>query len=61
MDKTNYTALVFIGKCASELDQADQARMAYKKAIESDDTQLLAWQVRILMSANENSHKYIGT
>ncbi|KAJ7369929.1 Tetratricopeptide repeat protein 37 [Desmophyllum pertusum] len=43
-DKTNYTALVFFGKCASELDQPDQAHMAYKKAIESDDTQLLAWQ-----------------
>ncbi|KAL9987357.1 hypothetical protein ACROYT_G001647 [Oculina patagonica] len=43
-DKTNYTALVFFGKCASELDQPDQAHMAYKKAIESDDTQILAWQ-----------------
>jgi len=47
-DKTNYTALVFFGKCASELDQPDQAHMAYKKAIESDETQLLAWQVRKL-------------
>ena len=45
MDKTNYTALVFIGKCASELGQADQSLMAYKKAIDSDETQLLAWQV----------------
>jgi len=40
--------LVFFGKCASELNQPDQAYMAYKKAIESDETQLLAWQVRKL-------------
>ena len=46
-DKTNYTALVFFGKCASELDQPDQAHMAYKKAIESNETQPLAWQVKI--------------
>jgi len=46
LDKTNYTALVFIGKCASELDQADQALKAYRKAIESDESQVLAWQVR---------------
>ena len=46
LDKTNYTALVFIGKCASELDQADQALMAYRKAIETDESQVLAWQVR---------------
>ena len=46
LDKTNYTALVFIGKCATELNQADQSLMAYKKAIESDETQPLAWQVR---------------
>ncbi|KAK2552919.1 Tetratricopeptide repeat protein 37 [Acropora cervicornis] len=45
LDKTNYTALVFIGKCAAELDQADQSLMAYRKAIESDETQSLAWQV----------------
>ena len=45
LDKTNYTALVFIGKCAAELDQADQSLMAYRKAIESDETQPLAWQV----------------
>lgn len=44
-DKTNYNALVFFGKCASELGQLDQAHAAYRKAIESDDTQPLAWQV----------------
>ena len=55
MDKTNYTALVFIGKCASEMDQADQSLMAYKKAIESDETQLLAWQVIIQMSGEHTT------
>jgi len=56
VDKTNYTALVFIGKCASELEQPDQALMAYKKAITSDETQLLAWQVRIQSSAMNITH-----
>ena len=45
-DKANYNALVFYGKCASELGQADQAHAAYQKAIESDNTQPLAWQVK---------------
>ncbi|XP_072037552.1 tetratricopeptide repeat protein 37-like [Amphiura filiformis] len=43
-DKGNYNALVFIGIAAGEMGQPDQAVMAYKKAIETDSQQLLAWQ-----------------
>jgi superkiller protein 3 len=46
IDKTNYNALVFIGVCAKELDQPDQAQAAYRRAIEADQDQVLAWQVR---------------
>ena len=45
LDKGNYNALVFIGVAAAELGQPDQAVMAYRKAIETDSEQLLAWQV----------------
>ncbi|CAH3018534.1 unnamed protein product [Porites evermanni] len=55
LDKTNYTALVFIGKCASELDQADQALVAYRKAIESDESQVLAWQGLAALCEKENN------
>ncbi|XP_054033772.1 SKI3 subunit of superkiller complex protein [Dryobates pubescens] len=43
-EKTNYNAWVFIGLSAAELDQPDQAKGAYKKAIEYEPNQLLAWQ-----------------
>ncbi|XP_022086951.1 tetratricopeptide repeat protein 37-like [Acanthaster planci] len=43
-DKNNYNALVFVGVAAAELDQPDQAVAAYKKAIETDQQQPLAWQ-----------------
>ncbi|XP_077989019.1 tetratricopeptide repeat protein 37-like isoform X1 [Glandiceps talaboti] len=43
-DKGNYNALVFVGVAAAEMEQPDQARMAYKKAIESEPNQILAWQ-----------------
>ncbi|KAM6289370.1 superkiller complex protein 3 [Aegotheles albertisi] len=43
-EKTNYNAWVFIGVAAAELEQPDQARGAYKKAIELEPNQLLAWQ-----------------
>ena len=55
-DKTNYNALVFFGKCASELGQLDQARAAYRKAIESDDTQPLAWQVEYFFCPFYKNH-----
>lgn len=45
-EKNNYNAWVFIGLAAAELDQRDQAKGAYKKAIELEPNQLLAWQVR---------------
>ena len=45
-DKNNYNALVFVGVAAEGMEQGEQALMAYKKAIDVDDTQLLAWQVR---------------
>ncbi|XP_044163899.1 tetratricopeptide repeat protein 37-like [Acropora millepora] len=57
LDKTNYTALVFIGKCAAELDQADQSLMAYRKAIESDETQPLAWQGLAALCEKEDNSK----
>ncbi|XP_071964679.1 tetratricopeptide repeat protein 37-like [Antedon mediterranea] len=44
LDKSNYNAFVFIGKAATEMEQLEQARMAYKKATEYDPNQLLAWQ-----------------
>nr|XP_041567199.1 tetratricopeptide repeat protein 37 isoform X2 [Taeniopygia guttata] len=43
-EKNNYNAWVFIGLAAAELEQPDQAKGAYKKAIELDPNQLLAWQ-----------------
>ncbi|PKU28096.1 tetratricopeptide repeat protein 37 [Limosa lapponica baueri] len=45
-EKNNYNAWVFIGLAAAELEQPDQAKGAYKKAIELEPNQLLAWQVR---------------
>uniref|UniRef100_A0A8C5U7Z4 Tetratricopeptide repeat domain 37 n=1 Tax=Malurus cyaneus samueli TaxID=2593467 RepID=A0A8C5U7Z4_9PASS len=44
-EKNNYNAWVFIGLAAAELEQPDQAKGAYKKAIELEPNQLLAWQV----------------
>uniref|UniRef100_A0A8C5IAR0 Tetratricopeptide repeat domain 37 n=1 Tax=Gouania willdenowi TaxID=441366 RepID=A0A8C5IAR0_GOUWI len=44
VEKTNYNAWVFIGLAASELDQPDQSQSAYKKAVELEPDQLLAWQ-----------------
>lgn len=46
VEKNNYNAWVFIGLAASELEQPDQAQTAYKKAVELEPEQLLAWQVR---------------
>ncbi|XP_048786478.1 tetratricopeptide repeat protein 37 [Lagopus muta] len=43
-EKNNYNAWVFIGLAAAELEQPDQAKGAYKKAIELEPNQLLAWQ-----------------
>lgn len=45
LEKNNYNAWVFIGLAASELEQPDQAQTAYKKAVELEPEQLLAWQV----------------
>uniref|UniRef100_A0A669QJJ1 Tetratricopeptide repeat domain 37 n=1 Tax=Phasianus colchicus TaxID=9054 RepID=A0A669QJJ1_PHACC len=46
-EKNNYNAWVFIGLAAAELEQPDQAKGAYKKAIELEPNQLLAWQVSV--------------
>ncbi|XP_035745210.1 tetratricopeptide repeat protein 37 [Egretta garzetta] len=43
-EKNNYNAWVFIGLSAAELEQPDQAKGAYRKAIELEPNQLLAWQ-----------------
>lgn len=45
LEKNNYNAWVFIGLAASELEQPDQSQTAYKKAVELEPEQLLAWQV----------------
>lgn len=39
-------ALVLIAVAAEGLSQSDQALNAYKRAIQADDSQILAWQVR---------------
>uniref|UniRef100_A0A1A8BCW9 Tetratricopeptide repeat domain 37 n=1 Tax=Nothobranchius kadleci TaxID=1051664 RepID=A0A1A8BCW9_NOTKA len=44
LEKNNYNAWVFIGLAASELEQPDQSQAAYKKAVELEPEQLLAWQ-----------------
>ncbi|XP_072289660.1 tetratricopeptide repeat protein 37 [Eucyclogobius newberryi] len=44
IEKNNYNAWVFIGLSATELEQPDQAQLAYKKAVELEPEQLLAWQ-----------------
>ncbi|KAK1176552.1 tetratricopeptide repeat protein 37-like isoform X1 [Acipenser oxyrinchus oxyrinchus] len=44
LEKNNYNAWVFIGVAASELEQPDQAQAAYRKAVELEPEQLLAWQ-----------------
>jgi len=46
LEKSNYNAWVFIGLAASELEQPDQAQTAYRKAVELEPEQLLAWQVK---------------
>lgn len=43
-DKNNYMALVFCGLCLVEMQQPDQALQAYKRAVESDPSQLTGWQ-----------------
>lgn len=44
LEKGNYNAWVFIGLAAAELEQPDQAQTAYRKAVELEPEQLLAWQ-----------------
>ncbi|XP_068617091.1 superkiller complex protein 3 [Brachionichthys hirsutus] len=44
LEKNNYNAWVFIGLAACELEQPDQSQTAYKKAVELEPEQLLAWQ-----------------
>uniref|UniRef100_A0A8C4QPZ4 Tetratricopeptide repeat domain 37 n=1 Tax=Eptatretus burgeri TaxID=7764 RepID=A0A8C4QPZ4_EPTBU len=44
LDKTNYTAWVFVGLAAAETEQPQKAHEAYKKASEIEPGQLLAWQ-----------------
>ena len=45
IDKNNYNALVFVGVAAEGLDQMEQAHMAYKKAVEINEDNVLGWQV----------------
>ncbi|XP_065837280.1 tetratricopeptide repeat protein 37-like [Oscarella lobularis] len=57
LDKNNYNALLFVGKCASEMDQPDQARAAFKKAVEVDETSPLAWQGLAVLFEKENKNR----
>ncbi|KAK3606262.1 hypothetical protein CHS0354_037938 [Potamilus streckersoni] len=43
-DKDNYMALVLVGVAAEGLEGSDKAVNAYKRAIEIDEKQILAWQ-----------------
>ena len=52
MDKTNYNAFVFVGVASIELGKAEHAQAAYKKAIDINSDNILAWQV-ILLTNNE--------
>jgi len=44
LESDNYNALVFVGVAAEALEQPEQALAAYKKAIEAQQEQPLAWQ-----------------
>ena len=44
-DEHNYNGLVFLAVSSEGLELHEQALAAYKKAIESDPNQMLAWQV----------------
>lgn len=44
VDKNCYTAWVFVGVAAQEIDQVEQAVAAFRKAIEISPEQILAWQ-----------------
>ncbi|XP_051875382.1 tetratricopeptide repeat protein 37 [Pristis pectinata] len=63
-DKNNYNAWVFIGVAATELEQPDQAKTAYKKATELEPDQLLAWQglqnLGEKNNASDNRHELLG-
>jgi tetratricopeptide (TPR) repeat protein len=45
LDKTNYNAFVFVGVASIELGKPEQAQAAYKKAIDINADNILAWQV----------------
>jgi superkiller protein 3 len=45
LDKTNYNAFVFVGVASIELGKPEQAQAAYKKAIDINPENILAWQV----------------
>ena len=46
-DERNYNALVFVGVAAENLQQHEQAVAAYRKAVDVDSSQLLAWQASL--------------
>lgn len=48
---------MFIGVAASELEQPDQAQAAYRKAVELEPEQLLAWQVSVHAHAHPRVHR----
>jgi len=49
IDAKNYNALVFVGVANSELDETKKAEQAYKKATTLDPTNLIAWQVLLIV------------
>lgn len=44
LDKSNYNAWIFAGVAASNLEQTAQAEQGYRKAIEIDANNPLAWK-----------------
>ncbi|KAG1676497.1 Tetratricopeptide repeat protein 37 [Nymphon striatum] len=60
LDKDNYTALVFIGIAAQELDQHDQAVLAFRRAINNSPEQVLAWQGLCTFYEKTNQEKDVA-
>ncbi|EDV26404.1 uncharacterized protein TRIADDRAFT_54351 [Trichoplax adhaerens] len=56
LDKSNYNALVFIGKAATEMQQFDQAEAAYRRATQSSPDLMLAWQGLVELFEKNDEH-----
>lgn len=57
LDKNNYLAYIFSGKAYHSLDELDKAIKSYRKAIEIDRSNILAWKGLNLVYANHNDYR----